>query len=161
MSFGRKGLGPVDTAAPSPDQMAARRAAFLAEERARAASIASGPPKREVPAYEVDGRLPPTEMPSRAQRPVSEKSTGIAYLLWFFLCQLGAHRFYLGFTASGIIQLVLAPLGWAMVFSKEPIGFFIVIGAMLWMLADAFLIPGMVRKANSRAKHEALGPVFT
>lgn len=47
------------------------------------------------------------------QRVMNEaKSAGAAYLLWFFLGTLGAHRFYLGKTGSGVAQLLLFVLGW-------------------------------------------------
>ena len=35
------------------------------------------------------------------------KSSGIAYVLWFFLGCFGAHRFYLGKTGSAVAQVVL------------------------------------------------------
>jgi TM2 domain-containing membrane protein YozV len=47
-----------------------------------------------------DARL---QMTFQAQK----KSTGAAYLLWFFLGGLGGHRFYLGQTGTAITQLIL------------------------------------------------------
>ena len=59
-----------------------------------------------------------------------KKDVGITYLLWFFLGAFSAHRFYLGRTGSAIAQmLTLGGLG-------------------VWLLADAFLIPKMVREYN-------------
>jgi TM2 domain-containing protein len=58
------------------------------------------------------------------------KSMFVAYLLWFFVGWLAAHRFYL--RRYGWPQLVLMPIG---------------IGG-LWWFADLFLIPGMVRKSG-------------
>lgn len=43
------------------------------------------------------------------------KSKGVAYLLWFFLGVLGAHKFYVGKTGMGIIYLLtggLLGIGW-------------------------------------------------
>jgi TM2 domain-containing membrane protein YozV len=43
------------------------------------------------------------------------KSKGVAYLLWFFLGWLSAHRFYLGKIGSGILYLVTGQffgIGW-------------------------------------------------
>ena len=43
------------------------------------------------------------------------KSKGVAYLLWFFLGFLSAHRFYLGKIGSGILYLFtlqLLGIGW-------------------------------------------------
>jgi TM2 domain-containing membrane protein YozV len=139
-SFGRKG------AESGADQaLAARRAAFLAEERAhRAQPQAPGRP---------DGA-------ARTPASVREKSTGTAYLLWFFLCGLSAHRFYLGYSASAAIQLALMPIGYAMVFAGSFGGVVPIFCGGLWMLADAFLIPSMVREANRRARDRAVGTVF-
>ena len=39
---------------------------------------------------------------------VKVKSKGVAYLLWFFLGILGAHRFYLGKIGTGILYLFTA-----------------------------------------------------
>lgn len=52
-------------------------------------------------------------------------STGVAYLLWFFLGWISAHRFYLGRPATAILQIL---------------SYFILIG-FIWLLIDAFLIP--------------------
>jgi TM2 domain-containing membrane protein YozV len=71
----------------------------------------------------------------------NKKSTGAAYLLWFFLGGLGAHRFYLGYTGSGVAQLLLLLLGWIPLF----VGWFIL---GIWLLVDLFLIPGMAREKN-------------
>lgn len=57
------------------------------------------------------------------------KST--AFLLWFFLGGVSAHRFYLGKTTSAVIYLLtgqLIGIGW---------------------IIDAFLISGMVDKYNN------------
>ncbi|GGF66115.1 hypothetical protein GCM10007301_27240 [Azorhizobium oxalatiphilum] len=78
------------------------------------------------------------------QRVTNEaKSTGVAYLLWFFLGGLGAHRFYLGRTGSAVAQLVLCLIGWITV--AIAVGFFILAGLYIWVLVDAFLIPGMIQ----------------
>ncbi len=52
-------------------------------------------------------------------------STGVAYLLWFFLGFVSAHRFYLGRPGTAILQIL---------------SYFILIG-VVWLLIDAFLIP--------------------
>ena len=138
-TFGRKGAG------PSSD-LAARREAFLAAERSR--------PKASPASVEEDlGRLSP--------RPyVSRKTMGTAYLLWFFLGGVSAHRFYLGFRTSAIIQMLLTPMGYAMLWSKSSAGLLLVPAAGLWILVDAFLIPGMVEKANERARESSYASTF-
>ena len=72
-----------------------------------------------------------------------KKSTGAAYLLWFFLGGFGAHRFYLGQNGTAIAQLLLALFGWIPLF----IGW-AVLG--IWLLVDAFLIPGMIEQQNMK-----------
>ena len=70
-----------------------------------------------------------------------KKSTGAAYLLWFFLGGFGAHRFYLGQTGTAVAQLLLLLLGWI------PFGIgWAVLG--LWLLVDLFLIPGIISQRN-------------
>ena len=58
------------------------------------------------------------------------KSKSVAYLLWFFLGFLSAHRFYVGKVGSGILYLLTGQLfgiGWVI---------------------DLFLVGGMVDKYN-------------
>lgn len=62
-----------------------------------------------------------------------EKSTGVAYILWFFGCFgiHGLHRFYCGKWISGLIWLFtigLFYIGW---------------------IVDIFLIPSIVNEANT------------
>lgn len=52
----------------------------------------------------------------------------VAYLFWFFIGILSAHRFYLRRTGSAILQIILI---------------LIVIG-LVWWVIDALLLPGMV-----------------
>lgn len=65
-----------------------------------------------------------------------KKSTGVAYLLWFFFGMFGGHRFYAGQTGTAIAQLILTITVVGMIVSG------------VWVLIDAFLIPGMLRKKN-------------
>jgi TM2 domain-containing membrane protein YozV len=141
-TFGRKQT--VDGAA-----MAERRAAFLAEERARADRLALG----------VGVESPRL---ATASEPVyvREKGLGTAYLLWFFLGGLSGHRFYLGYSTSGIVQAVLTPIGYAMAISGTMAGLAISACGGLWILADAFLMPGMQRQCNARLRRLAVGAVF-
>jgi TM2 domain-containing membrane protein YozV len=64
------------------------------------------------------------------QRVTNESpSVAAAYVLWFFLGILSAHRFYLGRPGSAVLQILL---------------FFVLVG-FIWLIVDLFLIPGMVR----------------
>jgi TM2 domain-containing membrane protein YozV len=63
------------------------------------------------------------------QRVANErKSAGAAYLLWFFLGFVSAHRFYLGKPISAILQIL---------------SYFILVGFVWWFL-DFFLIPSII-----------------
>ncbi|SER12793.1 TM2 domain-containing protein [Sphingobium sp. YR768] len=76
----------------------------------------------------------------------NRKSTGVAYLLWLFLGSFGGHRFYLGQTGTAITQLLLLIIGWTTIIVG--VGIFMLIALGIWVLVDAFLIPGMVRAEN-------------
>src|SRR5206468_9772784 len=81
---------PPQDAGPDPD-LAARRAAFLAEERVR--------PRQEARRHEDPADTRPRHRPL-----VAPTSMTKAYMRWLFGGGLSAHRFYLGFPASAIIQ---------------------------------------------------------
>ena len=57
-------------------------------------------------------------------------SVGVAYLFWFLLWFVSAHRFYLGRPGTAVLQII---------------SYFILIG-FVWVIIDAFLIPGMIRE---------------
>lgn len=87
------------------------------------------------------------------QRVMNEaKSVGAAYLLWFFLGTLGAHRFYLGRTGSGLAQLALLVIGWLTAAIVIGFGFLIALG--IWWIVDAFLIPGMISEQKAQLRHQ-------
>ncbi|MCP1169795.1 TM2 domain-containing protein [Limimaricola litoreus] len=75
------------------------------------------------------------------------KSVGVAYLLLIFLGGLGAHRFYLGRTASGVAMLLLFILGWLTAIFI--VGYLLLIAVGIWWLVDLFLIPGMVARDSA------------
>ncbi|WAC60255.1 NINE protein [Brevundimonas sp. SL130] len=76
----------------------------------------------------------------------SKKSTGIAYLLWFFTGGFGGHRFYLGRTGSAVGQLCLCIVG--ILTAVLVIGFFLLAALGVWLLVDLFTIGGMVEDHN-------------
>ncbi|MFN4025049.1 MAG: TM2 domain-containing protein [Hyphomonas sp.] len=74
------------------------------------------------------------------QRAANEKkSAGAAYLLWFFLGWLSAHRFYLGKPLTAILQIF---------------SYFILIGFVWWLL-DLFLIPSIIEDKMDEARSDA------
>lgn len=85
-----------------------------------------------------------------AQYDIEKKSLIAAYVLWFFLGYIGAHRFYLGRPLSGFIMLALSALTLLLtVVSFGVLGFlWAIVG--LWWLVDALLVPGMISSSNNR-----------
>lgn len=67
-----------------------------------------------------------------------KKSVAATWLLWLFLGEFGAHRFYLGRVGTGIAMLLT--LG----------------GLFIWALVDAFLIPGMLRANKRQVEKEVM-----
>lgn len=63
-------------------------------------------------------------------------STGVAYLLWFFLGLVSGHRWYLGRGGSAIAQII---------------SYFFMVG-LIWWIVDGFLIPGMIREKRQQVR---------
>ena len=61
----------------------------------------------------------------------------VAYILWFFLGLFVGHNFYLKRTGVAVAQLLI---------TLTVVGMVITI---VWVLVDAFLIPGWVRNQNN------------
>ena len=76
----------------------------------------------------------------------NKKSIAVAYLLWFFLGAAGGHRFYAGKTGSAIAQLLVI---FGLILTIVVVGAFLLIGLGIWVIVDAFLIPGWIRNQNS------------
>ena len=67
----------------------------------------------------------------------NKKTAVVSYLLWFFLGLFGAHNFYLKRTGVAVTQLIL---------SLTLVGMIV---TLVWVIVDAFLIPGWVRNQNN------------
>jgi TM2 domain-containing membrane protein YozV len=78
----------------------------------------------------------------------NKKSVVVAYLLWFFVGSLGGHRFYLSKIGSAVAQLLLTIFGVLLLFAFG-LGVVLLIPVWIWVLVDAFLIPGWIRVQNS------------
>lgn len=77
----------------------------------------------------------------------NKKSVGVAYLLWFFLGGVGGHRFYTGKTGSAVAILALTVIG--VLLASIGIGIFLLAVVGIWVIVDAFLIPGWIRNTNT------------
>jgi hypothetical protein len=169
--FGRKGLTQADAVA---QEIANKREAFIAAERARRA-------EEEPTEARYHGNTPSRPMSfEHRSEPTgglakSQKSLMLAYALWFFACTISAHRFYLGAYRSALAQVGLFYGGLLLLFIEThdrimPASQFtalaaIALGAwglaLLWMLVDAFLIPGVRRRMAEGSRPRDLGAVFT
>lgn len=92
-----------------------------------------------------------------AQYDIEKKSLLVAYLLWFFLGYVGAHRFYLGKLISGLVMLVLSAVVLALTIVSFGLFGFLWFLMGLWWLIDALLIPSIVAGRNSRIADGVLG----
>lgn len=134
----------------------------------------------EEPEYYKAQPLPPREQGSRGPgagfgpsggstqwgqgRPVNQpvninvvggKSAVIAYVLWFFLGQLGIHKFYLAQPIQGIFYLLLGLTGWATV--GILIGWIFLIPLWILLFIDLFVIPVRVAVLNARLAYRVGG----
>jgi TM2 domain-containing membrane protein YozV len=67
----------------------------------------------------------------------NKKSVVVAYLLWFFVGLFGGHNFYLKRIGVAVTQLILTVTMVGMVIT------------IVWILVDAFMIPGLVANQNN------------
>jgi TM2 domain-containing membrane protein YozV len=85
-----------------------------------------------------------------AQYDIEKKSLIAAYVLWFFLGYIGAHRFYLGRPVSGLVMLMLSGVTLLLTFVSFGLLSFLWFVVGLWWLIDALLVPGMAAGTNTR-----------
>ena len=82
----------------------------------------------------------------------------MAYLIWFVIGQTSLHRVYCGQGESALFQVGLLIGSVIAAFIFLPFAFGIVLWG-IWILADLFLMPGMMRRF--KAKYEYDTSVFT
>lgn len=75
-----------------------------------------------------------------------QKSTVVAYVLWFFLGGFGIHKFYLRQNLAGAIYLGLYVLGWLTVLIGIGVFFFGLLA--IGLIIDLFTMPGRVDRVN-------------
>lgn len=68
----------------------------------------------------------------------TQKSRLVAFLLWLLLGWMGAHRYYCGRVGTGVLQLVLAILGYVTLVFYIGAVFFLILG--IWLLVDLIRI---------------------
>ncbi len=101
----------------------------------------------DAPPHPGYGQTAPlSDVAKMMQYDAAKKSAGIAYLLWFFLGGFGAHRFYLGQIGTGVAQLLILVFSFILTFVAVGLLGFLVLG--VWVIVDAFLIPGIVQRHN-------------
>jgi hypothetical protein len=82
--------------------------------------------------------------PPAAAGPIKE--TGVAYVLFFLLGGISAHRFYLGLTGSAIVFNLIWWGGWLS--SEIVVGLPLIAIGATWLFVDLFRIPSLVRSVN-------------
>lgn len=94
---------------------------------------------------------------------VPRKSTGLAYVFLIFLGGFGSHRIYLrAFVSAGIMLAlwitalvsIIVSLALHDVAASYITGYAVVV-LWVWMFADLFMLPSMVRHANHKFAHRA------
>lgn len=89
----------------------------------------------------------------------SKRSLGLAYLFWFVAGQGSLHRFYCGQKDTALMQIGLAIASLVMALIFPPLGFIGLLVWIVWIFADLFLMPGMMRRF--KAEHRVdYGEVF-
>lgn len=145
-TFGKK-----NAVASGGDANASRRAAFVADERARAERIAESE-VFEAPAAAVRAKVAEVVAePETAPPVILNRSLKVAYALWLTLGVAGAHRFYLARPLTGAILATLFIASLVMVAREHYPWFAGIAVAVMWMVADAFLIEPMHRRLTGGA----------
>lgn len=124
------------------------------------------PPTPQIHIHNTNTQAASVPAYSHGPRPYF-KSTLVAYLLWFFLFPISAHRLYLHRWGTALLQIFWGVIaffsaisgglmmgllfGSAAASAASGLLFFAVMMGIwgLWWLLDAILIPGMVDRYNS------------
>jgi TM2 domain-containing membrane protein YozV len=78
----------------------------------------------------------------------NKRSLAVSYALWFLVGLLGGHRFYNRKFASAILQMISTLFG--LLLTLVIVGWFFIGVIGIWVLIDVFLIPGWVKRYNSK-----------
>ena len=80
-----------------------------------------------------------------SQVEAKSKKGVIAYVLLVIFGGIGAHRFYFGKVGSGVGMLIL---------TLTTVWFTAGIPTLIWMIVDAFLIPGWIEKDRNKVRQD-------
>ena len=167
---------PEPQARPQAEAISPALAAFLAAERAergaepglsdvaqgiahpaaRPTSPGGGLSLAKAPMFAAEPTIPAPRQVTIVHR--AERTLLLAYVLWFFTGGFSGHRHYLGRHGSALAQTGIYWAGMIMAMTAMfgmnagllGVGIVIAGGAGWWIIIDAFLIPGMVRKYNAQ-----------
>ena len=79
-----------------------------------------------------------------------KRSLVMAYLFWFIACQGSLHRFYCGQSQSAMMQIGLLVGSVLLGLIFMPMGVAGIFAWFFWIIADLFLIPGMMRRFKAQ-----------
>ncbi len=155
-TFGKKGTGRSETGGETAQ--ASRRAAFLAQERARAdgesraADTDVFPSPEGEPVTTLADRIEFVE--KKVREPVGPRSLGLTWALWCPWGLAGAHRLYLGRYATGAIQAAIFVSCVVAVFGFQLYPAFAgLVLSWLWMLVDGLRLRQMHAEAVGTPKN--------
>lgn len=154
-TFGKKG----STSGGEP-QVASRRAAFLAQERARADGESRAADTEVFPvrgATTIADRIEFVDKPKKVRAPVGPRSLSLTWAIWFIGGLAGVHRLYLGRYLSGAIQaaLFIGCVTLVFGFQRYPAYLGLVI-SWLWLLIDGLSLKKMYAEAVGTPKDAAV-----
>lgn len=104
-----------------------------------------------------------------------KKSTGLAYVLWFFGGSIGIHKFYIGNIKAGILYLILGIFGWTSMFTGGLLAMesnyetgggasmfgliaLVVLGVMVFI--DLFTLSKQIRKKYEEAENNLINELL-
>ena len=155
-TFGKKG-------SPAGGETAAvsRRAAFLAQERARADGESRAADTDVFPvrgrAATIADQIEFVDAPETKREPVGPRSLGLTWTVWFIGGVAGVHRLYLGRNISGALQAVLFIGCLILVFGFQRYPAFLGLAiSWLWMLIDGLSLKKMYADAVGTPRDAAV-----
>lgn len=141
----RAALLGIETEPPrAEDEIAVRREAFLAAERARD-GVATPQPMPTASKEQIRAVL---AGPDATVYPPTDRSLRIAYTLWFVLGLAGAHRLYLRRPLSGGLQAAVFFGCWGATLAEYYWAFAGLAVSCLWMMTDGFLLKTMHQRSG-------------